>query len=117
METASGTAAVEAGLEGLIEAAISDLASRLSIEREAIVVLEATPVVWPDTSLGCPVPGMRYLQVPKDGALIRLGVEDKAYAYHSGGSRGLILCDGELGAKNTLPNPIASDATAGGTDE
>jgi hypothetical protein len=79
-------------MENLVTQAKKDLADRLSIPVEQIEVLEARPVVWPDASLGCPQSDMRYKQVRMDGALIRLQAEGQLYEYHSGGSRGLFLC-------------------------
>jgi hypothetical protein len=84
------------GLEGLIEKAKEDLAQRLSISVDQISLLEAAGVVWPDSSMGCPQPGMKYLQVPEDGALIVLQVEGVSYEYHHGGKRGLFLCEKKL---------------------
>ena len=79
-------------MEDLVIQAKEDLADRLSIPVDQIEVLEATSVVWPDASLGCPQPDMRYKQVPVDGVLIRLQAKGQVYEYHSGGSRGLFLC-------------------------
>ena len=81
------------GMQFLIEKAIEDLAQRLSIEMTQISLIEAKEVVWPDSSLGCPQPGMRYKQVPEDGALIILQAQGSVYEYHNGGSRGLFLCE------------------------
>jgi hypothetical protein len=80
------------GLEGLVEKAKEDLAQRLSISVSQINLVEATPVTWPDGSLGCPQPDMVYTQVQVDGLLIRLGVDDRVYEYHSGGNRAPFLC-------------------------
>ena len=52
----------------LIIQAKEDLAERLDISPNQIALLSFEEVVWPDSSLGCPQPGMRYIQVPKDGA-------------------------------------------------
>jgi hypothetical protein len=79
-------------MEVLVIQAKEDLTERLSIPVDQIEVLEATSVVWPDASLGCPQPDMRYKQVQVDGALIRLQANGQVYEYHSGGSRGLFLC-------------------------
>jgi hypothetical protein len=84
---------IEFGLEPLITQAKEDLAQRLSIPVDQIVALEAKAVVWPDSSLGCPQPGMKYRQVPMDGALIVLQAQGLDYQYHSGGGRGLFLCE------------------------
>jgi hypothetical protein len=81
------------GMESLIEMAKKDLAQRLSISVGVISLVEAKPVVWPDSSLGCPQPGMAYLQVPEDGAVIVLQFDGISYEYHNGGSRGLFLCE------------------------
>lgn len=91
----------------LVEQAKEDLAERLGIETAAIELLSFEEVVWPDSSLGCPQPGMRYKQVPYDGALIRLSALGKVYDYHSGGSRGVFLCEQAIQAnKNPLPIDI-----------
>jgi hypothetical protein len=80
-------------LEGLVKKATEDLAQRLSIPLTQITLVEARSVVWPDASIGCPQPGMAYVQVPEDGALIVLEAEGKRYEYHNGGRRGLFLCE------------------------
>jgi hypothetical protein len=89
-------------LEPLVQIARQDLADRLGIPVDEIEVLEAEGVVWGDTSMGCPHPDMAYLQVPQDGALIRLSVAGRVYNYHSGGNRPPFLCDQpEVGGKST----------------
>ncbi len=100
---------VEPGLDRLVDLAKEDLAQTLSIPVEEVEVLEAKLVVWPDASLGCPQPGMRYKQVPMDGARIRLAVESRVYAYHSGGGRDPFLCEQPAkalpGSDGALPPP------------
>lgn len=91
------------GLESLIEQAKEDLAQRLSIAITQIDLVEAKEVVWPDASLGCPQPGMKYKQVPEDGALIILQAQGTAYEYHNGGSRGLFLCEKALSKPEKPP--------------
>jgi hypothetical protein len=87
----------------LVTQAKEDLAERLGIPTTEIELLSFDEVVWPDASLGCPQPGMRYKQVPYDGALIRLSVVGQVYDYHSGGSRGVFLC--EISTKSTKSAP------------
>ncbi|MCI0549989.1 MAG: hypothetical protein L0287_03465 [Anaerolineae bacterium] len=91
--TPSLSTSTSSGLESLIEKAKEDLAQRLSISVTQISLVQAAGVVWPDSSMGCPQPGMVYLQVPEDGALIILQADGKVYKYHYGGSRGLFLCE------------------------
>lgn len=90
-------------LQRLITEAREDLARRISVAVERIDVLEAAAVVWPDAGAGCPQPGMRYKQVPVDGARIRLRAEGRSYEYHSGGRRGLFLCERPAGAHRDRP--------------
>lgn len=82
----------EAGLSRLVAQAVDDLASRLRVPSGEVEVLEARAVIWPDASCGCPRPGMRFKQVPVDGALIRLAVTDRAFEYHSGSGGRPFLC-------------------------
>lgn len=73
--------------------AIQDLAGRVGVSVDAITVISAEPVVWPDGGLGCPQPGMEYLQVQQDGMKIVLAVDGREYQYHSGETRGPFLCE------------------------
>ncbi len=83
---------IDQGLKPFIDLAVADLASRIGVPTAEIEVLSAVLVVWPDTSLGCPVAGMEYPQVPQDGSLIELSHNGSVYRYHSGGTRGPFLC-------------------------
>ena len=75
---------VPAGLAGLVAVAVNDLAERFDIDASAISVVEVREVIWRDSSLGCPVEGMSYLQVLVDGSLIVLEANGQTYQYHSG---------------------------------
>lgn len=81
--------------EGLpqVTQAQNDLAQRLGLPAEQIEVVEVQEMTWPDTSMGCPQPGMEYLQVPQDGLLVRMRVAEAVYDYHSGGNREPFLCE------------------------
>jgi hypothetical protein len=81
-------------LQPLIDHAVQDLTGQLPLAALStnVEVLEARSVVWPDAGLGCPAPGMVYIQVPVDGTLIRLRVGNQVYEYHSGGRRAPFLC-------------------------
>jgi hypothetical protein len=83
----------DSGLQKFVNQAKQDLAQHLDISPDKIEVVEVKAVVWRDSSLGCPQPGMAYLQVLQDGLLIRLKVGDKIYNYHSGGNRPPFLCE------------------------
>ena len=77
----------------LVALAKQDLAEQLNIEIGEIQLVKIEPFIWPDTSLGCPWPGMRYQQVPQDGARIILRVHGEQRVYHSGGQRAPFPCD------------------------
>jgi hypothetical protein len=83
---------LEPSLQRLVDQAADDLATRLSIDRSTIETVSAQYVTWPDKGLGCPQPGMVYLQVTVDGALIELAVDGTTYSYHSGGTKAPFLC-------------------------
>jgi len=84
---------LEPSLQKLVVQAQADLAQRLAIPLGQIELVAVQSVTWPDASLGCPQPGMGYLQVQVDGLLIRLRAGSRLYEYHSGGSRPLFLCE------------------------
>lgn len=84
---------VDPALLSFVNRAVADLARRRDVEPAAITVLEARAVVWPDASLGCPVPNMEYTQVLQEGVRIRLHFGGRTYAYHGGGSRLPELCE------------------------
>jgi hypothetical protein len=81
----------------------NDLAQRLAVPVEQIEVVEVREVTWPDTGMGCPQPGMEYLQVPQDGLLVQLSTAGVAYEYHSGGSAAPFLCE--------TPTPVEGKIT------
>ena len=96
-------------LQKMVTQAKEDLAQRLAIKVEQIELVEARAVVWPDGSLGCPRPGMVYIQVQQDGMLIRLRVGKSVYNYHSGGTRPPFLCEQSSGNETLVPPPGMGD--------
>jgi hypothetical protein len=74
---------------------IKDLASRLSIDTEAISVLSTEAIVWPNAALGCPLPGKDYAQGKVSGFRIRLAAQNKEYSYHTDRTGQFVLCPKE----------------------
>jgi hypothetical protein len=72
-------------------AAIDDLSKRTGIPVSDIKVVSVEAVEWPDTSVGCPRPGMMYAQVITPGYRIVLEAGGETYEYHSAGA-GVGLC-------------------------
>ncbi|WP_322488041.1 hypothetical protein [Chloroflexus sp.] len=82
-----------------IDVAKQDLAQRLGIDVAAIEVASVEAVTWPDGALGCPRPGMAYIQVLIDGLRILLRVGDQLYPYHSGDNQPPFLCESQMGPR------------------
>lgn len=76
----------------MLEQARQELAGKLGVSPARIQVVKAEPVLWPDTSLGCPQPGMMYAQVITPGYQFILEYEGKQYDYHAGRGH-LVLCE------------------------
>jgi hypothetical protein len=77
---AQGATATE---EHVVSMATADLAQQLNIPADQVEMVRVEPVQWPDTSLGCPQPGMLYAQVIMPGYLIVLSAEGQEYEYHA----------------------------------
>ncbi|NCF67022.1 MAG: hypothetical protein GWP61_13690 [Chloroflexi bacterium] len=84
--------ALQPAIQGWVNQATEDLATRLKPSIPEIEFLSFEEKVWSDSSLGCPQPGMRYLQVLKEGYLIRLSANNQTYNYHGSGDRPPFLC-------------------------
>jgi hypothetical protein len=81
----------------LVETSRQDLAKRLSVAVTDITLVEAAPVVWSNSSLGCPQPGMVYADVLTPGFLVVLRSGDRQHEYHAGSNQVPAYC------KNPLP--------------
>jgi hypothetical protein len=79
-------------MQALVDQAKADLGKKLSIQAAQVELVEVGSVTWPDSSLGCPKPGMAYAQVMTEGYLIRLKASGQTYEYHGGGIRTPFLC-------------------------
>lgn len=80
-------------LQRLIEKAKTDLTGRLSVSATQIELVNATEVEWSDSSLGCPQPGMNYLQVITPGYQILLLVAGQQYDYHTNKQDLVVYCE------------------------
>ena len=96
-------------LQALTKQATDDLAARLGVKATQIDVVEVKEVEWPDTSLGCPQPGMMYAQVITPGYRITLDASDKRYAYHGTGDGPPELCEHPAAKNGSDPSPGSDD--------
>jgi hypothetical protein len=69
------------------------LAQRLSLPTDQIVLSEIKPVVWRDAGLGCPKPGVDYIQVETPGYTILLEAGGTRYRYHTDQSKRFVQCN------------------------
>ncbi len=76
----------------LVQQARELLTSQLGVAASSISVKQVEPVEWPDTSLGCPKPGMLYAQVITPGYRIILEANGREYEFHASASR-VISCE------------------------
>ena len=56
-------------------------------------MVSAQAVEWPDGSLGCPQPGMAYLQVITPGYKLVLAAGGQEYSYHAATEGEFFLCE------------------------
>ena len=64
-------------------AAQTDLARNQHVTVDKIAIIESRAVDWPDTSLGCPQPGVAYAQVITPGYFVRLELSGREFEYHT----------------------------------
>jgi len=94
---------IDSTVQVVVDRAMADLVARLGIDQSAITVLTAKAMTWPDKSIGCPKPGMQYVQVLVDGALVDLQADGKTYSYHSGDDGKPMLCEQALSGQAIPP--------------
>ena len=69
------------------------LAQRLNIAADQIVLSDVKAVIWRDASLGCPKPGVDYIQMETPGYTIFLEANGKTYNYHTDEIKRFVLCN------------------------
>lgn len=88
------TVSIPAQAQDAVAWAQGDVARQLGTKSNSVIILDVEEVAWRDSSLGCPQPGMVYLQVITPGYRILLQAGDETYEYHSDQKRA-ILCQPE----------------------
>src|SRR5262245_55610799 len=95
-----------------INAALSDLSQRLG---RTITITDLgnwtfEQKVFPDASLGCPQPGVRYAQVQTVGLQFMLSYNGTAYDYRVSGDKTIvILCNSAAATNVPAPCPPPND--------
>ena len=80
----------------------------LNLPIEQLTVQQAQAIDWPDSSLGCPQPGMMYMQVITPGFKVLLKAAEKTYPVHVGGAHAVVC----TGAADAARGPKAQAAQA-----
>lgn len=76
----------------MINLAVKQLATDIGVPEGQIQVISYAQTEWPDSSLGCPKPGMSYLTVITPGYRVLLKAADKQYEYHTNLKGMVIRC-------------------------
>ena len=80
------------GQEKWIQSAKEDLSTYLSVPVGELEVVEFEEMVFPDSSFGCPEPGMMYAQGVQEGYRLVLSAAGESYAYHGARGQQPLLC-------------------------
>ena len=79
--------------EEILDAVRDDLAERTGASRASFEIVRAEETVWSDGSLGCPQPGVEYLQAPVRGYHVILRHGDRDWDYRAVRAGFFILCE------------------------
>jgi hypothetical protein len=77
----------------LVAQARADAATRTGTSASAWTIVSVEAKEWPDASLGCPKPGVMYIQVVTRGYLIILSSGSRILEYHAS-ANGVVYCSG-----------------------
>jgi hypothetical protein len=76
----------------IVQQMLLDLSEKQGVDISQIEVASVEAMTWPDGGLGCPQPGMMYVQVLIDGYKVVLKAKGQEFDYHSGGPH-FVLCE------------------------
>lgn len=85
-----------------------DLALRLEIPPDQISLIDYERVEWPDSGLGCGLPGGLYLTVITPGFRANFSAQGETYTYHTDLRGNVVLCSDE-GLPLLPPLPVTPD--------
>lgn len=83
--------------------AVATLAEDLKIAKEAITVESVTEVDWRNSSLGCPKPGMVYLEVITSGHKVALRANGQLYNVHEADNKAFVCKQPTLAGAQPKP--------------
>jgi hypothetical protein len=83
----------------IADLAVDTLAAELEVPQDRISVVSVAAVDWPDSSVGCPRPGMAYLTVITPGHKVLLSVNGRTYAVHESKGKAFVCRQPSLAAE------------------
>jgi hypothetical protein len=75
----------------IVDPVVADVAARAGVTPDQVTVISAESKTFPDGGLGCPLPGVSYIQVQVDGYQIVARANGITYDYR-GSPTGFRLC-------------------------
>ena len=84
--------AVPAAAQSVVALVRQDLTSQANVPDGQITTVSVASVSWPDSSLGCPKPGIMYSQIVTPGYRITLQANGTSYEYHTDKGQRFVLC-------------------------
>jgi hypothetical protein len=88
--------------DAAVELARSTLVRELGCAADAVALIDAEAVEWSDSALGCPRPGMLYMQVITPGYRVTLEHNGQRYQVHTDAGQRAVRChplQSKLGGK------------------
>ena len=78
--------------QGILDPILKEAATLAKVDRAQLVIARAESVVWNDGSLGCPEPGMMYIQALLNGYWVVIEAAGQNYDFRVGNRGSFILC-------------------------
>jgi hypothetical protein len=101
-------------LKKIAALAISDLAARLTLDANSIVMVSADSITWPNSALGCPKPDKVYALSTVPGFRIKLSAAGKEYVYNTDRIGTLVQCPQAASDVDGPSSPVSPGDTLGG---
>lgn len=89
----------------ILDPILDDAAARSGVDRAELLVLRGEAVTWPDGGLGCPQPGVMYIQVLVDGYRVIVSADSQELDYRGDGRGNFRLCTSPDGDRHPSVDP------------
>ena len=89
----SASAPTRAQPENMVNGMAQDLGRRLGVNTSVFQVMSVQPVLWNDSSLGCPQPERAYLPAQTPGMRVVFQYAGKTYQYHGSERGDFVYCE------------------------